>query len=306
MGSARAGLSSLAWGIMSCVRGLAWERNVARVVGAFGLAMFALACDGSASEGSSDDAAMSAPDASADATAAHDAGPPPEAAVAPDSSVASGPTVTYGERYEGGEFHLGPVDWDETAFHNACAAGTKYPANVRRAEGALLAGIWNGISDPARYCDACIFVETARGKSALLRVVTYGDSSRNSVDVSPDAYALLNSGEYPRTMSFRFAKCADSGKLLYEFKSGSHEDWTAFWVRNARVPLRSVEVMGTKHGYSVCRREGDGSLVDDRGFGKGTFAIRVTAIDGQVRTDSFAWPAAGIASQLLEGAANFD
>jgi expansin (peptidoglycan-binding protein) len=223
----------------------------------------------------------------------------------PDAAHVASEALVYGQTYSGGEFHLGPVDWAERAFHNACAAGSKYPTRVQQAGGALLAGIAGSIARPESYCDACIYVRTARGKSALLRVVTYGATSANSIDVSREAFALLDSGEYPRSMSFHFSKCADSGKLMYEFKSGAHQDWTAFWVRNARVPIRSVEVMGAKHAYSSCRREADGSLVDDAGFGKGTFSIRVTAVDGQIAVDTFSWPAAGIASQLLEGAGNF-
>jgi hypothetical protein len=39
------------------------------------------------------------------------------------------------------------------------------------------------------------------GRSALLRVVTYGDTSTDSIDVSPQAYSVLNDGEYPRAMT---------------------------------------------------------------------------------------------------------
>lgn len=295
---------------MTGARPLRWLCQTGRTA-VLACAGLAAGCDGGADTGATQDAGAASEAGttahdSGRATGAEDAAPSGDAAPSADAAPMPGSSVTYGERYEGGEFHLGPVDWQESAFHNACAAGTKYPDSVRRAEGSLLAGIWNGIHEPARYCDACILVETARGKSALLRVVTYGDSSRNSVDVSPEAYTLLNSGESPRTMSFRFAKCPASGNLFYEFKSGSHEDWTAFWVRNARVPLRSVEVMGVKHGFRACRREGDGSLVDDAGFGKGPFTVRVTAIDGQVHTDSFSWPTSGVASQLMEGVGNFE
>ena len=54
--------------------------------------------------------------------AAKQDGPAPK----PDSQVpkpdgAPGAVVTYGQVYTGGEYHLGPVDWDETQWHNACA-----------------------------------------------------------------------------------------------------------------------------------------------------------------------------------------
>lgn len=256
-------------------------------------------------------ACTSTPHASTDAAVSRQggAGQAGMQASASDAGVSvamTGDVVTYGDAYEGGQFHLGPVDWDETQWHNACAPSGKYSPAVRMAEGELLAGLWNGIADTAGYCDACIYVTTAKGKSALLRVVTYGDTAQNSIDVSPKAYDLLNSGEYPRTMSWRFAKCADTGKLSYEFQSGSSEWWTSFWLRNARVPLTKVEVKSVNHASFVeLTRGSDGTLTYAGGFGAGTFTIRATGVDGQQVSDTFEWPGAGIAGAVLTGAGNF-
>jgi len=214
--------------------------------------------------------------------------------------------VLYGQAYTGGQFHLGPVDWAETQWHNACAPATKYAPAIQQAEGTLLAGLWNGIANVAGYCDACIAVTTAMGKSAVLRVVTYGDTTSNSIDVSPDAYAILNSGEYPRAMTWQFAKCPDTGKIVYEFQTGSSEWWTSLWVRNARVPISKVEVQSPNHAaYFALTRGSDGTLTDGGGFGNGSFTIRVSGVDGQQITDTFAWPSAGIAGQTLTGQGNF-
>jgi expansin (peptidoglycan-binding protein) len=218
----------------------------------------------------------------------------------------NGTTTTYGDPYTGGLFHLGPVDYDETQWHNACAPLTKYAPSIRELEGNLLAGIWNGIPDVASYCDACIFVTTDLGKTTLLRVVTYGDTSTNSIDVSPEAFAILDSGEDPRSMTWQFAKCPDTGPIVYEFQTGSSEWWTSLWVRNARVPLSNVEVQSVNHAsYVALDRGTDGTLTDGSGFGAGPFSIRLTGIDGQEIVDSFAWPSAGIAGQMLTGQGNF-
>lgn len=214
---------------------------------------------------------------------------------------------TYGRVYEGGQFHLGPVDYAETDWHNACAPLTTYRNDVRNAQGELLAGLWNGIPNVAQYCDACIRVTTEMGKSAVLRVVTYGDTSSNSIDVSPAAYDILDSGEYPRAMSWQFAKCPDTGAVFYEFQTGSSEWWTSLWVRNARVPLTKVEVQSANHtSYVALERGGDGTLTDGAGFGVGRFSIRLTGVDGQEVIDSFDWPQSGIAGVTLRGAGNFN
>jgi len=250
--------------------------------------------------GSGDDPSTPREDASTDTTTA------PLGDTAPSPGTDAAGTTVFGSTYSGGEFHLGPVDWDETKWHNACAPGTKYAPSVRAVEGSLLAGLWNGIPNVAGYCDACILVKTAKGKSAVLRVVTYGDTTSNSIDVSPDAYAILNSGEYPRAMTWQFAQCPDTGKIMYEFQTGSSEWWTSLWVRNARSPIAKVEVKSVNHGsYVALVRGGDGTLTDGGGFGKGTFSIRITAIDGKEVIDTFDWPAAGIAGQMLTGKSNF-
>jgi expansin (peptidoglycan-binding protein) len=214
--------------------------------------------------------------------------------------------VLYGSPYSGGQYNLGPVDYAETQFHNACAPGSKYRADVQAAEGDLLAGLWDGIPNVAGYCDACIFVTTAKGASSVLRVVTYGQTSTNSIDTSPSAYGVLNMNEYPRAMTWQFAKCPDTGAMMYEFQSGSNAYWTSLWVRNARVPLSKVEVQSVNHASFVAlQRGGDGTLTDAAGFGSGSFTLRSTGVDGQVVTDTFAWPANGIASAFLTGKGNF-
>lgn len=222
-------------------------------------------------------------------------------------SVTPGDVTTYGAVYEGGEFHLGPVDYAETQWHNACAPGGGYRDEVQTLQGELLAGLWSGIPDVADYCDACIFVTTAMGKSALLRVVTYGATSDNSIDVSPAAYALLDSGEYPRSMTWQLAKCPDTGAVVYEFQDAASEWWTSLWVRNARVPLAKVEVRSLNHpGFTELYRSGDGTLTDDAGFGQDGFTLRLTGIDGSQLTDDFDWPAAGLGGAVLHGSGNFD
>jgi len=250
-------------------------------------------------------------DSTSDAATTADGDPIVDTGTTTTPPVDTGPPVDagggtpIGTPHEGGEFHLGPVDWDETKWHNACAPGTKYATAVRKAEGLLLAGLWNGIPNVANYCDACISVKTAKGKSAILRVVTYGDTTPNSIDVSPEAYALLDSGEYPRKMTWSFAECPATGNVMYEFQTGSSEWWTSLWVRNARLPLAKVEVKSKNHtAYVALTRGSDGTLTDGGGFGKGPFTLRLTSVDGKVLEETFDWPAAGIAGQFLTGKAN--
>lgn len=212
-----------------------------------------------------------------------------------------------GDDGENDQYNLGPVDWDETQWHNGCAPPEKYSPSIRAAEGQLLAGLWDGVPNVVDYCDACIKVTTARGRSAVLRVVTYGETTRNSIDVSPQAYDLLNDGEYPRKMTWEVTKCPDAGNVVYEFRNGSTEWWTSFWVRVVRWPITKVEVKSKNHpDFVELPRGDDGALTDESGFGVGSFTIRSTALDGHQIVDTFDWPAAGISGQLLDGHSNVE
>jgi expansin (peptidoglycan-binding protein) len=220
--------------------------------------------------------------------------------------ASSGPLVTFGSPYTDGVYNLGPVDYAETEFHNACAPATKYDPRVQAVEGTLLAGLWSGLPNVAGYCDACIYVTTAKGKSALLRVVTYGTTPTDSLDTSQSAFTLLSVGEYPRDMTWELAECPDTGPMLYEFQTASSQYWTSLWVRNARVPLTKVEVESANHAtWTELTRGSDGTLTDASGFGVGSFTLRSTGIDGTQIDETFAWPSAGVAGAFLTGTQNF-
>jgi expansin (peptidoglycan-binding protein) len=203
---------------------------------------------------------------------------------------ATGATATYGAAHTG-HFWLGPVDFAETEWHNACAPAGGYLPSLRNATGLggeYLAGLANPVAGAGATCDACILIEAANGRSVVARVVTYGvEQAAGDIDVSQPVLDSLAEG-YPPDMTWRLAKCPDTGALEYEFKSGSNPFWTALWVRNPRVPISKVEVQVAGQGaFTTLQRETDGSLVAEHGFGSGAFTLRVTAFDDQVITQAF-------------------
>jgi hypothetical protein len=217
---------------------------------------------------------------------------------ASDSQLAASADVTLvaqsslGPPKTGGQYHLGPVDFAETEWTNACSP---YPASlysVTGLGGELLAGVSHTYSGGGSVCDACIKITTATGRTQVARVVTYGDTS--NLDVSPSVYQSLNTGEYPRSMSWEFTPCPTTSPLYYQFQTASSIWWTSFWVRNPKVPVTKVEVKSAKHSSFVeLRRETDGTLNDDGGFGSGPFTLRITGMDGQVLTETLPGFSAG-------------
>lgn len=202
----------------------------------------------------------------------------------------SGPTkdttpqvTTVGEAHAG-DYSLGPVAFSGS-FWNSCAP---YTPELEKQTGAMLAGLalkWNG---DGSLCDTCILVKTAKGKSVVAHVITTGETQGpNDIDLSQAAFDAINMGEYPRKMTWELVKCPSTGKVQYQFQTEANPYWTSLWVRNARLPLKSVEVKGVNHSAFVpLKRGGDGTLTDASGFGDGSFTLRVTAIDGQVITDT--------------------
>jgi hypothetical protein len=203
------------------------------------------------------------------------------------------PTImgdTFGDAHHG-VYHLGPVDFAETQYHNACApGGGKYRKELQASVGLggeYIAGVSNAFNDGGGVCDACILIETDKGKSIVARVVTYGvEHADGDIDVSPSVFEAIHQGEDPRSQTWHFARCPDAGELSYEFQTEANPYWTSLWVRNPRVPLVKAEVK-TKTGRDFVElvRAGDGTLTDASGFGDGAFTLRLTAMDGQVITD---------------------
>lgn len=212
-----------------------------------------------------------------------------------------------GEGHEG-VYHLGPVDFAETEWHNACAPTTKYQPALHATvglNGEYLAAVSNAYNAGGGVCDACILIETALGKSIVARVVTYGvQQADGDIDVSPNVFAEIHQNENPRRMTWHFSRCPDVGGLKYEFKSGSNPFWTSLWVRNPRVPLVKAEVKASGDADFVeLERASDGALTDPSGFGDGPFTLRLTGMDGQVVTDEVA---GFTAEQIVESTKQFE
>jgi expansin (peptidoglycan-binding protein) len=200
-----------------------------------------------------------------------------------------------------GQYNLGPVAFTGS-FWNSCAP---YTAELESDVGSLLAGLAIAYNGDGSLCDTCILVETAKGKSVTARVITTGDTHTvNDIDLSQAAYDAINSGEYPRSMTWQLVKCPDgAGPLRYQFQTQANADWTSLWVRNGRLPIRNVEVESPHHpSFAALTRGRDGTLTDASGFGGGPFTIRVSAEGGQVITDTFPAITPGA---VLTGASQF-
>lgn len=218
-----------------------------------------------------------------------------------DGGSGPGAPVTVGDPVgpdHTGQYHLGPVDFAETEWHNACAP---YPGTIRSITGNMLAGVSNTVASPGSLCDACIEVTTAMGRREVLRVVTYGQSgSDGDLDVSPEAYEALNLDEFPRTMTWHLVACDNAEPLYLQFQTGANVWWTSLWVRNPTVAIERVEVINERFPDGRTLERGtDGTFTESSGFGEGPFTLRVTGVTGasiDIPLDGFE-PGALVAAQ---------
>jgi hypothetical protein len=153
-----------------------------------------------------------------------------------------------------GNFWLGPVDYSESQWHNACApSDVKYPSLIQQLYGNYLMGLSNQLTlqnlsaGSGQLCDVCAEL-TANGVTLIAHVITYGDETgTNDIDVSPEARAALR-GDTNYTLIWRFVTCPTTAPIYYTFDD---RDWSnvwyfRVWIRNSRVPVNKVESSGTR------------------------------------------------------------
>jgi len=208
-----------------------------------------------------------------------------------------------------GNFWIGPVDYSESQYNNACSPspGT-YPSLIQQLYGPYLMGLSNQLSldklsaGAGQLCDVCAEL-TANGQTLIAHVVTYGDETGpNDIDVSVEVDSVLH-GATNRTLTWRFVTCPTTHPIYYTFdgREWSNTWYFRVWIRNARVPVAKVEYQLAGKAWTAMNGQDDGAWeVDSKDFSAG-FSLRVTALDGQTVEDAIPGigtfdPNAGIAS----------
>jgi hypothetical protein len=242
-------------------------------------------------------------------------------AALPDSGTNNPPPIVIDQgetRYFGdphsGNFWLGPVDYSESKFNNACgpAQGT-YPPFFQQLYGSYLMGLANEaklqalVAGNGQLCDVCAEL-VANGVTLVARVVTYGDETGpNDIDVSPEARAAL-AGDTNHTCVWRFVTCPTKNPIYYTFddREWSNTWYFRLWVRNARVPVAEVEYRLGSGAWAKLSGQSDGAWeADSRDFSAG-FTVRVTSIEGKTVEDAIPGIGTFDPNQGVASHANFE
>ena len=107
------------------------------------------------------------------------------------------------------------------------------------------------------------------------------------IDLSPLAFSLLADTSLGRVaIKWRRVECRIVGPIVYHFKDGSNQWWTAVQIRNHRYPVATVEYLTARGAFKSVSRTDYNYFVEPSGMGPGPFTFRVTDIYGDVLVDS--------------------
>jgi hypothetical protein len=207
--------------------------------------------------------------------------------------VSKGETRYFGDTHTG-NFWLGPVDFAETEWNNACSPSDgPYPDGIQRLYGSYLMGVANEVklgslvASQGQLCDTCAEL-TANGVTIIAHVITYGqETGPNDIDVSPEARAALH-GDTNYTLTWRFVNCPTQNPIYYTFDDREWSNYWYFrvWIRNSRVPVNKVEYKLGSGSWSAADWQSDGAWqAASADFSKG-FSLRVTSIEGATIEDT--------------------
>ena len=139
----------------------------------------------------------------------------------------------------------------------------------------------------AALCGAYIEVEGPKGIVTVRIVDRCPECASGDVDMSPEAFALiadLVAGRVP--IRWRIVSPEMQGPIVYRFKEGSNQWWTAVQIRNHRNPVAKVEYRLSNGEFKAVPRTNYNYFVDASGLGPGPYTFRVTDMYGNVLQDA--------------------
>jgi expansin (peptidoglycan-binding protein) len=179
---------------------------------------------------------------------------------------------------------FGPLHSGEGTYYNADGSGNcLFPATP----GNLMVAAMNHTDyNNAALCGAYVAVNGPQG-SVIVRIVDRcPECPQGDVDLSREAFAqiaALSAGRVPIT--WQLISYPVEGPIIYHFKDGSNQWWTAVQIRNHRNPIASFEYWNGSQWVSAPRQEWN-YFVEASGMGPGPYTFRVTDIFGNTLVDS--------------------
>jgi expansin (peptidoglycan-binding protein) len=136
-------------------------------------------------------------------------------------------------------------------------------------------------------CGMCAQVIGPDG-TLLIRIVDRCPECKpGDIDLSPSAFAKLAALEQGRIpIEWTYVPCAVSGPIIYHFKDGSNQWWTAVQIRNHRFGIARFEYLDGNGQWVDVPRLDYNYFVAESGMGPGPYSFRVTDVNGATLEDS--------------------
>lgn len=132
-------------------------------------------------------------------------------------------------------------------------------------------------------CGSCITITGPKGRVTVRVVDQCPECPEGHVDLSPFAFAQIADlplGLVP--VKWHYVPCPVQGNIVFHFKPGSNQWWTAVQVRNHRNRVVKLEYLQSNGTYKTVRRLDYNYFVEPTGMGPGPYTFRVTDIHGNV------------------------
>lgn len=179
---------------------------------------------------------------------------------------------------------FGPSHSGEGTYYNADGTGNcGFPATP---DDLMVAAMNHTDYNNAALCGAYVQVTGPQG-SVIVRIVDRcPECPQGDVDMSPQAFAqiaALHQGRVPIT--WQLLSYPVAGPIVYHFKDGSNQWWTAVQMRNHRNPITKFEYWNGNQWLEAPRQEWN-YFVEASGMGAGPYTFRVTDSFGHTLSDS--------------------
>ena len=176
--------------------------------------------------------------------------------------------------------HSGIATYYDATGDGACTFG-KSPNDL------MVAAMNAAEFDNAAYCGAYIQVHGPKGTVTVRIVDLCPGCNAGHLDLSREAFAAiadLPQGVVPIT--WQVVSPALSGPIVYHFKDGSNQWWTAIQIRNHRNPIAKLEYWNGGQWVSIPRTPYNYFVQDTPDMGPGPYNLRVTDSYGNMLSDS--------------------
>ncbi len=136
-------------------------------------------------------------------------------------------------------------------------------------------------------CGTCAKINGPDGEVTVRIVDRCPECPAGDIDLSPEAFekiAQLSKGRVP--ISWQYVPCNVGGPIVYRFKEGSNQWWTAVQLRNHRHGIAKLEYEAAGGGFVEVTRLDYNYFVEASGMGPGPYTFRVTDVYGNILTDT--------------------